>query len=584
MDFFSVLGLIGGLVFFLYGMHIMSESLEKMAGGKLEVLLKKATANPFISVFLGAAITIAMQSSSASTVMLVGLVNSGLMNFAQTVYVIYGANIGTTLTAWILSLSGIEGENFFLQMLKPINFSPILALIGIGMLMMSKNNRRRTVGTVFIGFALLMYGMDMMSDAVSPLAQMEGFDTLLAYFKNPIVGLLVAMLFTAVIQSSAAAIGILQALSLTGGMSYTMVIPMVMGLNIGTCITSMLAALGTNTNAKRVAGIHVAANIIGTVVFLPLYLILNAIFQFPFAGMNASPWGIALIHSVFNILLTLLLMPFTKLLVKLITVVIKDKKGKCEEEPEFMLSELLLRSPSVAIAECSAQTVKMCTMAHDTILQTFSVLYQYDADTADEILKQEDKLDHMEDVLGTYLVPIGSQALSSEDGRLVASMLQNIGDFERLGDHAVNLLKVSEEMHEKQISFSDQAKEELQILMKATEEILSLTERAFRERDLAVAARVEPLEQVIDNLIAHIRTSHINRLCAGDCTIELGFVLADLLTNFERISDHCSNIAVAVIELTHDCFDTHRYLNDIKTGNNEEFTRVYNEYVNQFAI
>ncbi len=582
----SVLMLVAGLAFFLYGMHIMSESLEKMAGGKLEALLQKTAANPFLGVFLGAIITIAMQSSSACTVMLVGLVNSGLMGFAQTVYVIYGANIGTTLTAWILSLAGLENSPI-LQILKPANLAAIAALIGILLVMVSKKNTRRTVGVVLLGFALLMYGMSMMSDAVKPLTQLEGFDRALAYMENPIVGLLVAMLFTAVIQSSAGSIGILQALSMSGVvMSYKMVIPMVMGLNIGTCITSMIACIGANTNAKRVAGIHVAANFIGSIVFLPLYLILNATIQFPFSTMQAEPWGIAVVHSVFNILLTLLLLPLTKLLVRLMDLLIRDKKGaEAVEEPEFKLDEnLLRRSPSVAISICSEQTVRMSSLAHDTLFSTFSVLYKYDPDVADHILVQEGKLDKMEDELGTYLVPIGSQALSSADSRLVASMLQNIGDFERLGDHAVNLLKVSQEMHEKKISFSERAKGELQVLMNATTEILNLTEQAFRERNLQLAARVEPLEQVIDNLIARIRSNHINRLCAGDCTIEMGFVLADLLNNFERISDHCSNIAVAIIELTHDSFDTHRYLNDIKTGNNEEFTRIYGEYVAQFAL
>ena len=590
MDLFSILTLIGGLVFFLFGMQVMSGSLEKMAGGKLESMLKKATARPIPSMLLGTVITMVIQSSSATTVILVGLVNSGLMQFSQTLYVIFGANIGTTFTAWLLSLSGIESSNVFVQMLKPINFSPILALLGIITLMFSKSDRKRSIGTVGIGFALLMYGMDMMSEAVSPLAQMPGFENALQFLSNPLLGLLAALLFTMVIQSSSAATGILQALSLTGAVSYGMAIPMIMGINIGTCITGIIASIGTNVNARRVAGVHMFSNLIATAVFLPVFWILDSLLDFAFVASAITPWGIAIVHSAFNILLTVMLMPVSRLLVKIITFCIRDKEQKSDAEPNsaqdhqpFLLDERLLRSPSIAISECSERTLQMSQLAHDTILQVFRILYHYDETIAQQILTQEDRLDQMEDRLGTYLVPIGSQALSGEDSRRVASMLHNIGDFERLGDHAVNLLKVSKEMYDKHITFSDHAKRELEVLMHAASEILNMTERAFREKDATLACRVEPLEQVIDKLIARIKNNHINRLCSGDCTIELGFILSDLLTNFERISDHCSNIAVSLIELEHNSFDTHQYLNSVKYGN-EDFTRLYDEYQKKFAL
>lgn len=587
MDIFALLTLLGGLTFFLFGMHVMSGSLEKMAGGSLERMLKKVTANPFVSLLLGAAITIAMQSSSATTVMLVGLVNSGIMEFSQTLNVIFGANIGTTLTAWILSLSGIQSSNVWVQMLKPINFSPIVAFFGIVLLMFAKSDRKRSVGTVFIGFALLMYGMTMMSDSVSPLAEMPQFSNLLIQFNNPLFGILLAVLFTAIIQSSAASIGILQALSLTGSLTYGMVIPMVMGLNIGTCATSLISCIGANVNARRVAGVHVAIKVIGALICLPLFLLLDWFFDFAFVEEAVTPVGIALIHTVYNLILTLLLMPFSRLLVRLISLIVRDRKSvqAAEDDPEpvFQLDERLLRAPSVAISESSNATVRMCTLARDTLLSTISILYHYDEKAAAKILRQEDKLDLFEDKLGTFLVPLAAQSLSRESGKSISMMLHTIGDFERLGDHAVNLLKVSKEIHDKNITFSAQATAELEVLTKATLDILDITERAYREKNETLAQRVEPLEQVIDKLIAQIKDNHISRLCAGDCTIELGFVLSDLLTNYERISDHCSNIAVAVIELNKNSFETHQYLNGIKYGN-VNFDSIFSEYDQKYAL
>ena len=581
MDLFSILSLIGGLAFFLFGMHSMSSSLEKMAGGKLENLLKKVTENPFLSLLLGVAITVAMQSSSATTVMLVGLVGSGIMQFSQTIYVILGANVGTTLTAWILSLSGIQASSVWIQMLKPVNFSPVVALIGILLLMFAKADRKRIVGNVLVGFGLLMYGMAMMSSAVSPLAEWSGFPTMLKWMANPVIGLLLALVFTAVVQSSAASIGVLQALSLTGSLSTGMMIPMIMGLNIGTCATSLISCIGTNTGAKRVAFTHLSIKLIGAAIFLPLFLILNGLGLLPFSDTIVTPWSIALIHTVYNLLLTVLFLPLSKPLVRLVERIWKEKHPA--KEPVFVLDERLLRVPSVAIAECRNKTAEMCSLARENLLRSFSILFALDEKIADEILAGEDRIDRMEDQLGTYLVPLGAKSTSAEDSRTVSQMLHCIGDFERLGDHAVNLLKVSREIAGKKILFSGSAQTELQTVIRATTEILDMTEKAYRNRDLSIAARVEPLEQVIDHLIAAVKDHHINRLVSGDCTIELGFILSDILTNLERVSDHCSNIAVALIELWHNSFETHRYLNNIKYGN-EDFDREVAAYAEKYKI
>ena len=586
-DFFSVLTLIGGLAFFLYGMNIMSSSLEKMAGGKLEILLKKMTSNPFVSMLLGAAITAVIQSSSATTVMLVGLVNSGILAFSQAIYVCFGSNIGTTITAWVFSLMGIESEGFLVQMLKPINFSPILALIGIFLLMLSKKDGRRSVGTVLVGFAVLMYGMTMMSDAVKPLAEMPEFTAVLGKFTNPFLALIVAMLFTAIIQSSSAATGILQALSLTGGFTFEMVVPMVMGINIGTCVTGVISAIGTNVNAKRVAVSHLLMNVICSLICLPLFLIGNAFFAWDIVNQAVTPMSIAVLHTLFNIALTVLLMPFTKQFVKLVERLVREKKKadkKAAEDDRFcMLDDRLLHSPSVAIAECSNLTVQMSSLAYKTLIDTITAFYEYDPQHAARILEYEDRLDLMEDRLGTYLVKISSQEVSLADSHAVSRMLHSIGDFERLGDHAVNLLKVSEEMHRKGITFSDEAMKELEVLKNATLEILTLTTNAFRENNLPLATQVEPLEQVIDGLIAKIKDNHIKRLQSGNCTIELGFVLSDLLNNYERISDHCSNVAVTLIEVVRNSFGTHGYLNAVKSGD-PAFTKSFGEFEKKYAL
>ena len=581
MDIFSVFTLCGGLAFFLYGMSVMSSGLEKVAGGKLEQMLKKMTSNAFKSLLLGAGITIAIQSSSAMTVMLVGLVNSGIMELSQTVGVIMGSNIGTTLTAWILSLAGIESEAIWLRMLKPESFAPIVAFIGILLIMVSKGDRRRSAGSIMVGFAVLMYGMELMSDSVRPQADMPQFSSILTAFTNPILGVVVGAVFTGVIQSSAASVAILQALSLTGSITYGMALPIIMGQNIGTCVTALLSSIGVNRNARRVAVVHISFNLIGTVVFLVLFFGTDLFFHFPFMDMGIDPVGIAMVHSIFNIATTLLLLPFSKQLVKIANVVIKDQAG---DQKFTFVDSRLLATPSVAIAECNNKAVEMAQIAKETIIKALSLLDNYDQNVASEVKVNEDKLDLYEDKLGTTLVQLSSKALSDPDSRKVSKQLHTIGDFERIGDHAVNLWKAAEEIHEKGIRFSPQAEEEIHTLTSALKEILDITTKAFSLDDLRIAKQVEPLEQVIDCLIADIKSNHIARLQSGHCTIEMGFVLSDILTNCERVSDHCSNIAVAQIETEQNTYQAHEYLNGVKNAGNEDFQQAFDRYRAQYRL
>ena len=584
MDIFSVITLMGGLTFFLFGMNVMSGSLEKMAGGRLEEMLRKMTASPWISMVLGAVITIAVQSSSATTVMLVGLVNSGIMQFSQTINIIFGANIGTTLTAWITSLSGIQSDVFWIQMLKPKNFSPLLAFAGILMIMLSRKETRKSIGTVFVGFAVLMYGMEMMAGAVSPLADMPEFEMLLVKFQNPIVGVLVGTLFTGVIQSSAASIGILQALSLTGGITYGMAIPIVMGQNIGTCATSLISCIGTNVKAKRVAILHVSIKIIGTILCLSGFELLYAIFRWEFVSQSIAPWQIALVHTIFNLATTALLMPVSQKLVKLTERLVRDKqRAPAEPEDAMLLDDRLLRSPSVAVAESFNVSTHMALQAQDILMLAMHLVESYDPEGAQRVMDMEDQLDNYEDKLGTYLVKLSAQALSSQDSQIGSKILHAIGDFERLGDHAINIIKVAREIHEKKIVFSPAAQQELTTIVEALDEILDITVRAYLNSDVELAGRVEPLEQVIDRLTSVCKDNHIRRLQKGACTIEGGFVLSDLLNNYERISDHCSNVAVASIEVEHNSFDTHKYLNGVKYGNST-FNEIYDAYSEKYVL
>lgn len=584
MDIYSVIKLICGLTFFLFGMKTMSSSLEIMAGGKLESSLKKVTSNPILSLFLGAVITIAVQSSSAVTVMLVGLVNSGIMQFSNTLFVIFGANIGTTLTSWILALSGLQSDSVALNMLKPENFSPILAFIGVIFVMFSRNDKRKNIGSVFAGFAVLMYGMVFMSDSVKPLAQSPAFGELLVKFNNPVIGVLIGTAVTAVIQSSAASIGILQALALTGSVTYGMAIPIVMGQNIGTCATSLLSAIGAAPKAKRVAVVHFSIKLIGTVICLSIYSIVNRIFNIPIFSTATSAWGIAVIHSAFNILITIMLMPFTKLLVRLIEKIIPDKKKvSAVEKPVFNLDERLLHSPAVAVNECSAYANQMCDTARDMLDSAFSVLHTYDEGVGSRIIEQEDILDEFEDDIGSYLVKLSPFVISEHDSRRVTGMLHSIGNFERIGDHALNLLEAAKEIHDKNIVFSDEAKNELDTIIAALREIVELTCEAYTNAEFDKAELVEPLEQVIDELTDKAKNNHILRLKNGICTIEQGFVFSDMMNNFERISDHCSNVAAAVIEVKNNEFDTHKYLNSVKHGGGE-FDTVFSEFEKKYGF
>ena len=579
MDIFSVFTLCGGLAFFLYGMTTMSKSLEKMAGGKLERLLKRMTSNPFKSLLLGAGITIAIQSSSAMTVMLVGLVNSGVMELGQTIGVIMGSNIGTTLTAWILSLTGIESESVFVNLLKPENFSPVIALIGIILIMGSKKQKRRDIGRIMVGFAILMYGMELMKNAVSPLADMPEFSSLLTAFNNPLLGVLVGAVFTGVIQSSAASVGILQALALTGSITYGMAIPIIMGQNIVTCVTALLSAIGVNRNAKRVAVIHISFNVIGTAVCLVLFYGGNAIFHFTFMNQAVGAVGIAFCHTVFNVLTTLMLLPFSRQLEKLARRMIRTED---KAEQFAFLDPLLLRTPSVAISECTAMTNRMGELAHRNILLAIQQFSDYSEEREAEIIQNEDKLDIYEDRLGNYLVQISQHGVSMDDIHTVSRLLHAIGDFERVGDHALNLQESSQELHEKELRFSDDAKAELDVLISALEEIMDEAFGSFASGDLARARSVEPLEETIDQLIEEIRMRHIHRLQTGDCTIQLGFILSDLLTNLERVSDHCSNIAISVIEESDSDMDPHAYLQDLKTGG--AFTEDLREDLRKYRL
>lgn len=581
MSVFNLISLFGGLALFLFGMNTMSGNLEKTAGGKLEKILKVMTDKPLKALLLGTAITATIQSSSAVTVMLVGLVNSGIMQLNQAIGVIMGSNIGTTVTAWILSLAGIDSNNFLVNLLKPSSFAPIVAFIGILMTMTSKKNRTKDIGGICLGFAILMFGMEMMSTAMEPLAEMEGFRNLMVMFNNPILGVLLGIVLTAVIQSSSAAIGILQALSLTGAISYGMAIPIIMGQNIGTCITALLSSIGVSKNAKRVAAVHVYFNLLGTALLLSAFYVSDMIFDFAFTGSSIEPAGIAIIHSIFNVATTVILFPFSKLLEKLARKTVKDKKATGKSS---FIDDRLLNVPALAVSEGKDYTVQMGQIAIEALLDSISLVEKFDTKIVDKIIESEQKLDDYEDKLGTFLVKVSSHDLTDADSNMVSTLLHVIGDFERIGDHAVNIAKAAQEISDKQISFSENATAELKIATDAIKEILELTEKAFAENDFALAKQVEPLEQVIDDLLAEIKSRHIARLTGGKCTIELGFVLSDLLTNYERVSDHCSNIAVCQIQISKSVFDTHEYLNNYKTSGSETFTHSFDEYKNKYIL
>ena len=585
MDLFDILALGGGLALFLFGMNVMSAGLEKLAGGKLEGILRSMTSSPVKGMLFGALVTAVIQSSSAVTVMLVGLVNSGIMALSQTVGVIMGANIGTTITAWLLSLVSVEGSGIVMQMLKPKNFSLVLAMIGILLTMAGKTQKKKDLGSILLGFTVLMYGMDMMSGAVKPLQNMPGFADLFIKFQNPLLGVLVGAVLTAVIQSSSASVGILQALSLTGVITYSAAFPIIMGQNIGTCVTSVLSSIGANRSARKVSIIHITFNLIGTVIFLAAYLLANALVE-PvavfFAG-TIDPAGIAVCHSIFNIVTTFLLLPFGKYLVKIADKVIKDNRDAVEVRDE-LLDSRVLAIPAMAITACNSLTDQLAIAATYAVQTAVDLLSEYNEAGASSLEEGEEMLDTYEDRLGQYLTQISGQGLSDYDSRQRFKMQHVIGDFERLGDHAMNLLDSAKEKQAKGQQFTEEAAAQLAVLKHAIGEILDLTCRAYQQNSLELAAQVEPLEQVIDGLIRKARSSHLSRLNNGQCTIEMGFVLADVLNNYERVSDHCSNIAVAVIEAESDRFDSHDYLESIKTGENRDFQQSYKQFAEKYAF
>lgn len=582
MDIFSVITLFGGLAFFLYGMKVMSDGLEKSSGGSLNKNLKKVTQNRFIAMLFGAGMTIAVQSSSAVTVMLVGLVNSGILEFGQTIGVLMGSNIGTTLTAWILSLAGIDSDIVWVNLLKPSNFSPVLAFIGILMIMVGKKEKRKDVGSVLVGFSVLMFGMNLMSGAMEPLGEMPEFASILTAFKNPLLSVAVGAVFTGVIQSSAASVAILQALSMTGGITYGIAIPIIMGQNIGTCVTAVISSIGVSRNAKKVAVVHLSFNIFGTLICLIPFAVGNMIFKWAFVDTAITPFMIAIVHTIFNVTTTAILLPFSKQLEKLANKIISDKEEK--HQLDVILDDRLLAVPTVAVEKSLDVVRDMCVLSESAFGKAMGMLGKYDGKTADEILEAENEIDRFEDKLGTYMMRLSKIGVSESDSRSIAKILHTIDDFERIGDHAVNLLGVAKEMHEKEIVFSDEANAEIAVLSQAIAEIMKITSESFRQNDAELAKRVEPLEQVIDDLIMNIKRNHITRLRGGNCTIQLGFVLSDLLTNYERVSDHCSNVAVAVIESGHGTFEAHEYLETVKDEHNKEFENLYKEYGSIYKI
>ena len=581
MDIFSIFTLCGGLAFFLYGITIMSSGLEKIAGGRLERILRQMTANPVKALIFGAGVTAAVQSSSAVTVMLVGLVNSGIMKLSQAIGVIMGSNIGTTITAWILSLSGIQSTNFFVRLLKPESFSPIMALIGVIMIMVAKSNKRKNVGSVLIGFAILMFGMEVMSDSMSPLAGMPEFQQILTMFHNPIFGVFIGAIVTAIIQSSAASIGILQALSMVGGMTYGMAIPIIMGQNIGTCISAVLSCLsGVSTAAKRVAAVHVVFNVIGTAILLSAYWGVYSIIKFSLHNAGISPFGIAVVHSIFNIAATIILFPFVKLLEKIAISIIPERKVKGEA---VILDDRLLLAPSFAIAECYRQSVKMAEMVEFNFINSTKMLKSYHKKKAEQINANEIKIDMYEDKLNSFMIKLSGKELSEEDNARVSQLMLVIGDYERMGDHATYILKIAEKLKDSDKKLSDLAVDELKVIVHAVSEIFMMSFEAYKNDNTQLAQEVEPLEAVIKRIIRKVKNRHIQRLKDGLCTPEVSFLFSDLLNDLRRIAAHCGNIATSVIQLQDSTIDKHEY-NHRNKDEDMLFVSKYENFKSRYSV
>lgn len=589
MDIFDVLSMVGGLALFLYGMHIMGDALAKMSGGKLEKVLERLTSNKWSAVLLGAGVTAVIQSSGATTVMVVGFVNSGIMKLSQAVGIIMGANIGTTATSWLLSLSGIDGGSFFLQMLKPTSFTPILAVIGAILVVFCKSEKKHNIGTILLGFAILMYGMTAMSSAVEPLKDVPQFTQILTKFENPLLGVIAGFVLTTIMQSSSVSVGILQALCSTGAVSYALALPIIMGQNIGSCTTAMLSSVGASKDAKRAAAVHFYFNVIGTVVFMLVFYISNAFVHYAFLPQAANEVGIATIHSIFNIAATIVLLPLSGFLEFLAVKTIKDDD---EEEDELskhdkvlqLLDPVFLERPGFAIMQCQKVASEMAELSMKSVGRAVGLLTAYDDEIAERIRKEEDTVDKYEDQLGTYLLRLSTKDLSKEDGHRLSLMLHSLGDIERISDLAVNILLAVEQMHKKELIFSKKAMDELAVYSKALKDILTMTVDAFEQNDRYKAALVQPLEELMDDMNKELKKRHVKRLRKGKCTIELGLSLSDISDTYERISDHCSNIATCVIQVEDDELDAHEHRKEVKEQDAKWYDEQYRAYEQKYAL
>lgn len=582
MSIYSIFSLFGGLALFLYGMNMMGDGLEKISGGKLEQILEKMTDKTYKGVLLGCAVTAVIQSSSAVTVMVVGFVNSGIMELSRAIGVIMGANIGTTATAWILSLTGIDGDSLIVNLLKPSSFAPVLAVIGVFLLMFSKSDKRKNIGGIIAGFGILMMGMEFMSDSMSGLAGNQQFTSILLKFSNPVLGILAGMILTAIIQSSSASVGILQALSLTGAVSFGTAFPIVLGQNIGTCVTALIASVGTNKNAKRAAMAHLYFNIIGVVLAVALFYGGNAIFQFDFLQNTVTPSQIAIIHSVFNIFSTLVMLPFTKQLEKLAYMTIKDgKKGK--EDAPVLLDERFLLTPSYAVEKSREVTVQMADLVEKTAMTAFSLLKNYKSEKASKISENEKKTDKYEEMLETYLVKVSALQLSDEDSKNVFILHHAIEDLEKISDYCEDILKIKKNINKKNIIFSEKAKYDLSVMLAAVTKIINLTVEAFKMNDITKAREIEPLEEVIDKLKKELKNRHLKRIEDGSCSVDQGFVFLDVINALERIADHCASLAVSMIELESGEYNVHEYTRELKESD-KEFVENLDSYLEKYSL
>ena len=589
MDIFSVLTMVGGLALFLYGMDVLGDGLKKVSGGKLEIILEKLTSNKLMAILLGAGVTAVIQSSSATTVMVIGFVNSGIMKLSQAVGVILGANVGTTVTAWLLSLTGLEGSSLVLQLLKPSSFSPILAIVAVIILSMSKKGKHKDVATIMIGFAVLMIGMDTMSNAVKPLAEIPEFTNILLMFSNPVLGMLIGLVLTAIMQSSSASIGILQAMCVSGAVSYSTAIPIIMGQNIGDCVAALLSSASAGRMAKRAAFVNLYYKIIKAAVFMAVFYALNAFLHFAFLGKPASALGVAVIHTAFNVVSVILIYPFTQVLEKLVYLTIpkSDAENQAQEavgrEIQILDSRFLSR-PGLALEHCKNAAIDMANLARESLFLSIQLLESYDKKEADKVIELEELVDNYEDELGSYLVKLSSKHLTEKDSQEISVLLHSIGDFERISDHAINIMESAEEMHEKKLYFSRKAEEELKIFTEAIKDIVNTTVQVFQQEDLKLAAMVEPMEEAVDNLNSEIKKRHVKRLRKGKCTIEMGFVLSDITTNYERVSDHCSNIALCLLQLNEENFGTHGFQDSMSVKDNAAFTAEVNRLKEHYQL